>query len=110
MAIPESYDKAEAAEFPKDMMKANPIEVSIGIVNIDFLNTVTMTVGLTIETKLRWRDRRVTFLNILDSADGFNTFRDVPNTLYRKIWLPMPKIVHENAIKKNIVRCDHILG
>ena len=108
VAIPESYDQAEAAEFPKDMMKANPIEVSIGIVNIDFLNTVTMTVGLTIETKLRWRDRRVTFLNILDSADGFNTFRDVPNTLYRKIWLPMPKIVHENAVIGQIKKDDNL--
>ena len=53
--IPESYDKAEAAEFPKDMKKANPIEASINIVNIDFLNTVTMSVGLTIEIKLQTR-------------------------------------------------------
>ena len=96
--LSESYDKAEAAEFPKDMNKANPIEVSITIINIDFLNTVTMSVGLTIEMRLRWRDRRLTFLNILDSADGFDTFRDVPASLYDLIWLPMPKVLHENAV------------
>ena len=46
MSIPVFYDKTKPPEIPK---KANPMNIQVMIENIDFVNTISMSVGLTIE-------------------------------------------------------------
>ena len=63
------------------------------MVNIDSINAVDMIIGLTIEINLKWKDRRLIFLNILENEV------EAVNELQRKqLWLPMGEIVHENAV------------
>merc|ERR1719495_1977386 len=48
---------------------------------------------------MAWRDDKLTFLNIRDTAD-FNSSasREVSLSKQSKLWLPLEKIVHENAV------------
>ena len=46
MSIPAFYDKTKPPEVQK---KANPMNIQVIIKNIDFVNTISMYVGLTME-------------------------------------------------------------
>ena len=48
MSIPDFYDKVKPPEMPKKLEKANPINIPVITKNIDFVNTISMSVGLTI--------------------------------------------------------------
>ena len=64
----------------------------VKVINIDQIDTVKMLVGLTIEIRLRWQDRRLTFTNILDEENK------VAESQKKHLWLPMREIVHQNAV------------
>ena len=64
----------------------------VKVINIDQIDTVKMLVGLTIEIRLRWQDRRLTFTNILDEENK------VADSQKKHLWLPMREIVHQNAV------------
>ena len=48
---------------------------------------------------MTWRDDKLTFLNIMDqgSVNVTNT-KDVSSYKQSKLWLPLDRIVHENAV------------
>ena len=73
----------------------------VKVINIDQIDTVKMLVGLTIEIRLRWQDRRLKFTNILDEANK------VAGSLRKHLWLPMREIVHQNAVIGEIKKSGH---
>ena len=81
----------------------NPLDISVTIERVDFISTISMTVGLTIEVSVHWNDLRLTYFNIVDAEDN-HEFKNVNSDVYEKLWLPIPKIIHENAVIGNIKR------
>ena len=100
--FPDTYDKDQVPELEKKERRPNPIHTHVNILSIDFVDTVSMTVGLTIVLSLTWRDRRVDFHNLLRQENFFADAVEVTNEERERLWLPMPNIIHENAILGNI--------
>ena len=100
--FPDSYDKEQVPELEKLERRANPIHTHVNILSIDFVDTVSMTVGLTIVLSLTWRERRVEFHNLLRQENFFEDAVEVTDEERKMLWLPMPNIIHENAILGNI--------
>ena len=46
------YDKSSSPELTEEQNKRNPIFTGINLINIDFINTVSMSVGLTLEIQM----------------------------------------------------------
>jgi hypothetical protein len=97
------YDKSSPPELKEHMMRAKPIFTEIEILNIDFINTVSMSVGLTVEIHLTWRDPRLVYKNILDGKEKFDVLKVFAEREVNKIWLPMPRVIHENAVIGQVV-------
>ena len=54
---------------------------------------------ITINIEMTWMDERLTFLNIIDDNNsGIASIKDVSKSKQTKIWLPLDRIVHENAV------------
>ena len=100
--FPDTYDKDQVPELEKKERRPNPIHTHVNILSIDFVDTVSMTVGLTIVLSLTWRDRRLDFHNLLRQENFFADAVEVTNEERERLWLPMPNIIHENAILGNI--------
>ena len=75
-----SYEKSAPPELKRDLMKSNPIFTQINILNVDFVDTISMSVGLTIEIHFMWRDHRIVFENILDGQEKF----DMPKVVAKR--------------------------
>ena len=73
----------------------------VKVIRIDDINAVKMLVGLTIEIRLRWQDRRLKFTNILDEENKVAKLR------MKHLWLPMREIVHQNAVIGEIKKSTH---
>ena len=82
----------DEVEWPTD------IYTQVKVINVDYINTVTMVVGLTIELTLKWRDHKIDYENLKNVKDEEGTFRTIPNKEKSNIWFPIPELVHENAI------------
>ena len=65
---------------------------------MDFINTVNMVVGLTVEIILKWKDHKINYENIKNFKEEEDSFRIIPSEEKDKIWLPLPELVHDNAI------------
>ena len=96
--VPPSYEKSSSPELSRELMEANPIFTQINILNIDFIDTVRMSVGITVEIHLTWRDPKLIYENILDGRATFESFRVLAKREIEMIWLPMPEVIHDNAI------------
>ena len=57
---------------------------------------------LTIEIKLTWNDRRVTFLNIVDEGKAIN-IKEISKDYIQKLWLPLEKIEYTNAVIGKVI-------
>ena len=59
---------------------------------------------LTLNIEMTWSDDKLTFLNIMDD-DSFNTTstKEVSTSKQSKLWLPLDKIVHKNAVIGEII-------
>ena len=44
----------------------SPNLTQVTVLDVNYIDTVLMVVGLTVKTRLRWRDKRLTFANIVD--------------------------------------------
>ena len=86
---------------PKKLEKANPINIQVIIKNIDFINTISMSVGLTIEIRASWRDFQLTYFNLIDTEGWFNDSKGVNSAMHDQLWLPIPMIEHDNAVIGN---------
>ena len=92
ISIPPNYNKANA---PKPSKNDDKLDVLIETVirNIDSIDTLHMTVTLTLEIHLLWRDRRLTFTN-----PKVNKTNLIPAETSQKLWNPLLELVHENAV------------
>ena len=73
--IPPSYAKSSPPELRNELMESNPIFTQIDILNVDFIDTISMSVGLTMDIYLTWRDPKLTFENILTGKERFDMFK-----------------------------------
>ena len=101
--VPGSYQKSAPPELSRDIMQSNPIFTQIDILNIDFIDTVRMSAGLTIEIQMTWRDHKLMFENILPAVGKVDSFKIIAEKEFNKIWLPMPDIIHENAVIGKVI-------
>ena len=101
LSIPDFYDKAKPPEMPRNLEKANPMNIRVTIKNVDFVNTISMSVGLTIELRVSWKDFQLTYFNLIDNEGWFNESKRVDAAVYDQLWLPIPMIEHDNAVIGN---------
>ena len=90
-------------ELKREIMEANPIFTQIDILNIDFIDTVSMSAGLTVDIHMTWRDHKLVFENILDGKGKVDSFKVIAKREFEDIWLPMPEIIHENALLGKVI-------
>ena len=90
--IPSSYIKANAPDTPIDNLPL-ALAMQTTILNIDSIDTVNMIVTLTMEIKIQWYDKRLTFSNPIVNKDNI-----IPPEMAEKVWSPLRDLIHENAI------------
>ena len=98
LRLSHSYDKSFPPELPEEVEEPNDIYTMVEMINVDSIDTVSMVVGLTIELTLRWRDFNLDFENIKDHPNEENAHKMIPEKERAGIWLPLFKIMHDNAI------------
>ena len=98
LRLEDSYEKSLPPLKPEDAEEPNDIHAMVEIVNIDFVDTVNMVVGLTIDIVLKWNDYKIDFENIKDRQEEEMARKLIPETDRSSIWLPMSKLIHDNAI------------
>ena len=59
LRIPESYDMSLPPELGDSVEGPNEIYTQVKVINVDYINTVIMVVGLTIELILKWKDHKI---------------------------------------------------
>ena len=87
--IPKSYKDENA---PRSTNTPNPnteMRIQINILNIDFIDTIKMAVGLTLEIYLKWFDERLKFSN-----PNINEENLIPTKEAQKLWLPLDNLIH----------------
>ena len=57
-----------------------------------------MAVGLTVEWIMKWEDHKIDYENLQYFKNEMGSIRIVPNKEKNKIWVPLPELVHDNAI------------
>ena len=93
--LPPEYDKSEPPEV-HGREEPNPLHIEVEIMNIDEIDTSSMVVGLTVKIRITWKDPKLIFENFENREK--HGFSFVSNKEANEIWLPMDKIIHENAI------------
>ena len=106
LRIPSSYDSSLPPELDDEINQPNNIYAQIKVINVDEVNTVTMTIGLTIELFFSWRDHRINYANLQDFKDEIDAFKLVPAEEKIQVWTPLPRLVHDNAIIGEIKEVD----
>ena len=59
LRITESYDMSLPPELGDSVEGPNEIYTQVKVINVDYINTVTMVVGLTIELILKWKNHKI---------------------------------------------------
>ena len=78
----------------------------VKIINFDFIDALSNTVGLTIELKFRWVDPQIDFENAKNLNDNSEEFRIIPHSQEDKIWLPIQELVFDNAVIGKVLKED----
>ena len=68
------------------------------IISIDSIDTVDMIVGLTLDIRMQWNDKRLTFFN-----PEINKSNIIPSTTVKKLWNPLQDTIHDNAVIGEII-------
>ena len=86
---------------PKLDKVINYLETTLDIKRIDDID-LEGTMTLTASIRIRWKDDRMVFLNIRDGPVSGDTeldnVKEVSESKRDQLWLPLEKIVHENAV------------
>ena len=106
LKIPSTYDSSIPPEYGHDKNQPNEIYTQVKVINIDEVNTITMTVGLTIDIFFKWRDHRINYSSLRSYKDEKNAVKIVPNEEKPNVWTPLPELVHDNAIIGQIKEVD----
>ena len=96
--VSENYDISSPPELCDDHEKPNQIYAQVEIINFDSIDTVHMSVGLTVEISLQWRDQNVDYENAKNSQNILKEFKIIADDEKSRIWLPLPHIIFNNAI------------
>ena len=106
ISIPDNYEKTEP---PKVTGKINPIFTRVEILSVDNIDTLNSAMVLTVDFQLRWRDPRVTFLNIVSGGRRMeDNFEEIPKKYVDQMWLPLEKVEHTNAAIGKITEGVHL--
>ena len=98
LQIPESYDKSLPPEMSDEVERPNEIFIQVDVINVDIVDTVAMVVGLTVEFVLKWKDHKVNYENLQKFKNERGSVKIIPNQEKNKIWIPLPELVHDNAV------------
>ena len=94
--VPDDYRSGEPPKLQNG--KINNVNTTIQIKRFDNI-ALDGTMEITINIEMTWIDERLTFLNIIDdNHSGTASIKDVSKSKQTKIWLPLDRIVHENAV------------
>ena len=93
MLVPKKYDKSKP---PKTISEVNKIYTKVEIINIDFVDTISMSVGLTVAISMRWQDSALKYENAKDPQ--MEIAKNIPEKERESIWLPLNELVFDNAI------------
>jgi hypothetical protein len=81
---------------------ASNLHTNVEVINIDFINTIDMKVGITAGINIKWRDGRLEYFNPVMSHANV-----VPAGKIKDIWLPSQHLIIENAILGQIEYDNH---
>ena len=98
LQVPATYDKSLPPTLEDEEAKPNDILTQVRVVNIDFINTVDMVVGLTVELAMKWKDYMINYVNVKDSKEDRVAYKIIPNDEKDQVWIPLSELVHDNAI------------
>ena len=92
LSIPSSYNKANP---PKAASKKETlgIQMETQLISIDSIDTVNMEITITLEMKIKWFDKRLTFFNPTTNKNNF-----ISKEIVSQIWTPLRDMIHESAI------------
>ena len=99
--VPSNYDKSSHPKNIDGVSQPNAIFTQVKIIHVDSLDTVNMEVELTVEFSFRWKDFKLTYLNLMDhnqTITGRRNLKNIPNEERANIWTPLPELIHDNAI------------
>ena len=94
--LPSSYRKLRP---PIAKNKFFPVTTQINVKNIDFIDTVNMKIGVTIDMKLTWKDNRLYFTNLVDERKNI-----IPKETVDSLWNPMRHLFYENAVIGRVLK------
>ena len=89
---PDTYRKVQPPE-PRNRSEALPITTEVEIITIDSIDAVNMLVGLTINIRVKWRDPRLTFANLVRGGKNI-----VQSNTVEELWIPLDYFIFENTI------------
>ena len=84
LKVSASYDKSAQPKLRENAKKANAIYTKVEIVNFDFVNTISNTVGLTVKIQFQWIDPNIDFEDAKDSPEETIEFMKIADKGIRK--------------------------
>ena len=99
--IPPSYSVSNAP-MPFDGHATLEIVTKIILLSIDSIDSVDMTVTLTMKIDLQWYDSRLMFSSLM-----FKTENRIPNKKSDQIWSPLQEMTYENAVIGEVTHDRH---
>ena len=106
LKVPVSYDKSAQPKLRENAKKSNEIYTQVEIINFDFVNTISNTVGLTVKIQFQWIDPNIDFEDAKNSPEEINEFKTIPDNEHGRIWQPFHHIVYDNAVIGETVEDD----
>ncbi|XP_023335729.1 uncharacterized protein LOC111706994 isoform X2 [Eurytemora carolleeae] len=95
--VDETYMKAMPPELPGGI---NPLNISLQILQFDKIDTLELTITLTVEIRIQWIDPRIT-LDSIDTTvdeDGKIVKTELEESSREQMWLPLDHIFFYNGI------------
>ena len=84
--ISENYDVSSPPELYNEPGKPNEIYTKVEIINFDSVDTVLMSVGLTVEISLKWEDQNVEYENDKNAKESAEEFQVIADDENKNIW------------------------
>ena len=95
--VPISYNQANKPDSDNGSYPLK-IQMETKIITIDSIDTVDMIVSLTMEIRMKWHDKRLTFFN-----PELNKSNVIPHAVFQKLWNPLQETIHDNAVIGEII-------
>ena len=93
----DSYDQSIAAKHNEES-NASPLTTFIKILKVDEIDTMSMSIKLSIEISIKWSDHNIEFADIQNTKGDYAAFKRIPRAQSAKLWLPLDHVIHDNAV------------